>query len=459
MGDDVTRGVKSVEPRSRETVQDEDSAQDFAKGYTGLLQNYSMDEDGEKKHRLVTPWEERGTGVGVSEEPAPSGFPGAYVSFQHPVSTIYGQHQTDGNATGFNYGSYNGMYIPYIHSAMQQQQMLDFSEKKPGNGTSKYMNRRSLKMLTSQFLGEYGRQIGTIIHVDAASEKLRTVRRRMYDIMAVCVEIGLVSRAGKGRYKWLGDRHVEKALDELSSSKMIEEQSKKNASSLGGLTRGMVSFLIQCGPNKLVEVDHIAMKVLGLDDTESTKTLKPKLRRAYDVSSVLCALKMTRDDLVKDRQATKHKRCLMWKGCAEIGRAIEEAEKIDFTAYMGDDNAPSNASNLLGVFPDGSSLPKGYLPPGIFPIHPGSITGNGLDKDAVISLPDLTNDGSTDFGPFLQNNNHAGFPMAFPVGIPSEMMGQHDLAMIHYLASASAMHRNGKPQEENTAKRGEDDHV
>ena len=332
----------------------------------------------------------------------PSGVMGSYMPPPHLIPVMFGLQQQPGNGQGFDPNTSG--FLPYPLHQMHGK------PRDVGN-MKKMMQKRSLKMLTSQFLGEYGRNKGCVVHMEDASKKLNTSRRRMYDIMAVCGEIGLVSRVGKGQYMWHGDKYVAAVVSGLSSN---DGTTDKNVASLAGLTRAMVSYLLQIGPGELVEVDCIAIKVLGLDGKLEGKTLKSKLRRAYDVASVLCALKMVRDDVGKERQATKQKRCLIWKGVDEIRDAIREAEMIDFTTCTS-----------AGGVEQMPSLQQGYAFPGIFPAHyPGMVPGDGMGKDVVISLPEM----------HAVSNN-------YPTVVPTNTQGQDDMAqqnlvMMQYLASA-----------------------
>lgn len=405
----------------RDTRENPDTAQgDFM---TEALQNYVPGHTVPLQHGIISPLGgAQGNPVGGSFS---HGMVGAYLSPQQLIPVMFGLQQGDAGVVGFDP---NGYVFPYFTQDQMSEQMYKKSEKHK----KQLLQKRSLKMLTSQFLGEYGRKEGCILHVEEASKTLNTSRRRLYDIMAVCAEIGLVSRAGKGQYMWHGDKHVDKAVRALSDANGTPD---KNVASLAGLTRGMVSYLVHAGPEKLVEVDSIAIKVLGLDETLKAKSLKTKLRRAYDVSSVLCALKMVRDDMVKERETAKHKRCLMWKGTKEISHAIQEAEKIDFATY-------TSARDDIEPIP---SFSGGYVAPGVFPGHPGMVPGNVLGKDVVISLPEMQGK-PQELHPFL-NNNH-------PIGIPTDMsaqpdMAQHNLAMMQYLASASAMQMRGNPLNDN----------
>lgn len=416
---------------TRDENRDTRENPDIAHGdFTEALHNYVPGHTVPLQHGVISPLgDAQGHTVGAV---FPPGMVGAYVSPQQLIPVMFGLQQGDAGAVGFdprNIGfDPNGYVFPYL----TQDQLPGEIYKKNEKRQKQLLQKRSLKMLTSQFLGEYGRKEGCIVHVEEASKTLNTSRRRLYDIMAVCAEIGLVSRAGKGQYMWHGDKHVDKAVRALSDAHGTPD---KDVASLAGLTRGMVSYLVQAGPEKLVEVDCIAIKVLGLDETLQAKSLKTKLRRAYDVSSVLCALKMVRDDMVKERETAKHKRCLMWKGTKEISHAIQEAEKIDFTTYT---SAPDEVEPI-------PSFSGGYVVPGLFPGHPGMVPGNGLGKDVVISLPEMQGK-PQELHPFL-NNNH-------PIGVPTDVrtqpdMAQHNLAMMQYLASASAMHMRGNPQNDN----------
>lgn len=385
---------------------------------TEALQNYVPGHTVPLQHGVISPLgDAQANTVGGG---FPPGMVGAYLSPQQLIPVMFGLQQGDAGAVGFDPSGY---IFPYLTQDQMPGQMYTKNEKRQ----KQLLQKRSLKMLTSQFLGEYGRKEGCIVHVEEASKTLNTSRRRLYDIMAVCAEIGLVSRAGKGQYMWHGDKHVDKAVRALSDANGTPD---KDVASLAGLTRGMVSYLVQAGPEKLVEVDCIAIKVLGLDETLKAKSLKTKLRRAYDVSSVLCALKMVRDDMVKERNTAKHKRCLMWKGTKEISHAIQEAEKIDFTTYT---SAPDEVEPI-------PSFSGGYVVPGVFPGHPGMVPGNVLGKDVVISMPEMQGK-HQELHPFL--NNH---PTRVPTDISAQPdMAQHNLAMMQYLASASAMHMRGNP--------------
>lgn len=332
----------------------------------------------------------------------PSSMPGSYISPQHLIPAMFGFQQQQQLGVGQGFDPHGSGFLPHgIHQIHQMPGVL------PRNGNTKALvPKRSLKMLTSQFLGEYGRREGCVVHVEDASKKLNTSRRRMYDIMAVCAEIGLVSRAGKGQYTWHGEKHVASVVKGLSSG---DGTIDTNVASLAGLTRGMVSYLVKNGRDKLVEVDSIAIKVLCLDAKLEGKTLKSKLRRAYDVSNVLCALKMVRDDVVKERGATKHKRCLMWKGVDEIKDAIREAEKIDFTTYTCGGGTEQ-------------ALP---LHPAYMFSHPsGIVPGDGMGKDVIISLPEMR---------AVKNDS----PISSPVDTHTQPdMAQQNYAMMQYLASA-----------------------
>ena len=233
--------------------------------------------------------------------------------------------------------------------------------------------RRTLKMLTAQFLGEYGRQEGTKIHVDSAADRLNTVRRRMYDIMAVCMEIGLVSKSGKAQYIWQGEAAARKAVDKIIDNSLKTQsvlfKDGKKPQSLRGLTRGMIAFLSQTQSGSFIEVDHVAMNVLNIDACGST--VKHKLRRAYDVVSVLSALKMVVEAPAQAQIGVKPKRCLSWKGVEGILPAIEEAEKIDFgsnsfSGYDAGNPSPAPNNNMSFVLPGMSALqtPTG-MPMGI----------------------------------------------------------------------------------------------
>lgn len=199
-----------------------------------------------------------------------------------------------------------------------------------GGGEKKKGNRRTLRMLTAHFLGQYGGDVGVEIHVDDAAEKLNTVRRRVYDIMAVFAEVGVVSKTGKSKYTWHGEKGAEKVVN--GSKGMQSHMKGKNPSSLGGLTRGIMSHLAN-QPEQSHELDQVAIAVLGLD--ADVPNLKPKLRRAYDVASVLMALNIVTDSTSKysHGNATSHakpKRCLMWRGVDGIQDAIKEAKDMDF---------------------------------------------------------------------------------------------------------------------------------
>jgi hypothetical protein len=236
--------------------------------------------------------------------------------------------------------------------------------------------RRTLKMLTAQFLGEYGRLNGTKIHVDTAADRLNTVRRRMYDIMAVCMEIGLVSKSGKAQYTWQGEAAARKTVDAIvhnaSNTKSVLFKDGKKPQSLRGLTRGMVAFMSQTRDGSFIEVDHVAMNVLNIDSRDSG--VKHKLRRAYDVVSVLSALKMVVEGPAQANVGVKPKRCLSWKGVDGILSAIEEAEKIDFGSNSFSEydagtypSAPNNT--MLFNMPSinmNMSNPYHHMPPGFF---------------------------------------------------------------------------------------------
>ncbi|WPT18220.1 E2F transcription factor-like E2FF [Picochlorum sp. SENEW3] len=305
----------------------------------------------------------------------------------------------------------------------------------PDDAGKKKGRRQTLRMLTAHFLGQYGADVGVEIHVDDAAEKLDTVRRRVYDIMAVFAEVGVVSKAGKSKYTWHGQKGAEKVGN--GGKGPSSHMKGKNPSSLGGLTRGIMSHLAN-QPEQSHELDQVAIAVLGLD--ADVPNLKPKLRRAYDVASVLIALNIVQDCTAKFPQEdnvshAKPKRCLMWRGVHGIQDAIKEAKDMNFNLSQQHNQPLSEAAAgheyypyMQRFFP--MPFPAQGGPPVFATTSMNDGTGREVPTDATMHyqqyMPDYLS--LSAMSDFASQQNQQGLPnmmpghMLFPIDIKSGSM-------------------------------------
>eukprot|EP00177_Eucheuma_denticulatum_P004211 GFKZ01007632.1.p1 GENE.GFKZ01007632.1~~GFKZ01007632.1.p1 ORF type:complete len:573 (-),score=83.71 GFKZ01007632.1:2366-4042(-) len=248
---------------------------------------------------------------------------------------------------------------------------------------------KSLGLLCENFVRTYGTMRNEEICLDASAHSLGVERRRIYDIVNVLESVGIVTRKAKNCYIWNGVDQVSTKLADLrrmahadlfgtpadfrtplpprrsqkknhtlqqaaagevstpgtAPSSMETEpdtQTKpaksggRKEKSLGVLSQRFVQLFLLAG-SKPVSLDQAAIQLLGRSpsdvdpltvspsEKESSKLLKTKVRRLYDIANILSSL-----NLIEKVHSPKRKPSFRWVGPADGStekRSLENGER------------------------------------------------------------------------------------------------------------------------------------
>lgn len=153
---------------------------------------------------------------------------------------------------------------------------------------------RSLGTLCEEYISQFCPMDGSIVDVETAGIHLGVERRRVYDIINILEGLRLTKKEFKNKYVWHGVSVINKVLEDLHTEAVEELESglqpnlndRKEKSMTRLVERFVQMFLL--GQHGVISLEDSAAALMGgLEDPNGVKT---KVRRLYDIASIMVAL-------------------------------------------------------------------------------------------------------------------------------------------------------------------------
>ncbi len=88
--------------------------------------------------------------------------------------------------------------------------------------TTTRRSEKSLSSLCDMFLACYSKRMRTDISLDATAKHFQVERRRIYDIVNVLDSVGLVTRAAKNEYRWMGVQRMQESIESMRTRALAD---------------------------------------------------------------------------------------------------------------------------------------------------------------------------------------------------------------------------------------------